>query len=107
MPRKLRKRTEKDRARDHERYIEKREEILAYQKRYRETHKVEIAERRRQRNFEEKYLREPRLKKTRSELSHDYYIRHRDEIIAKQKLRDERRRIQQYPTTADWCGDAG
>ena len=107
MPRKLRKRTEKDRARDRERYIEKREEILAYQKRYRETHKVEIAERRRQRNFERKYLCGPRLKKTRSELSYDYYIRHRDEIIAKQKLRDERRRIQQYPTTADWCGDAG
>ena len=102
MPRKLRKRTEKDRARDRERYIEKREEILAYQKRYRETHKVEIAERRRQRDFEEKYLRGPRLKKTRSELSHDYYIRHRDEIIAKQKLRDERRK-QQYHTTADWC----
>lgn len=91
MPRKLGKRTEKDRARDRERYIEKREEILAYQKRYRETHKVEIAERRRQRNFERKYLRKPRIKKTRSELSHDYYIRHRDEIIAKQKLRDERR----------------
>lgn len=92
MPRKFGKRTEKDRARDRERYLEKREEILAYQKRYRETHKVEIAERRRQRNFERKYLRGPRLKKTRKELSHDYYIRHRDEIIAKQKLRDERRK---------------
>ena len=98
MPRKLRKRTENDRARDRERYIEKREEILAYQKRYRETHKVEIAERRRQRNFERKYLRGPRTKKTRSELSHDYYIRHRDEIIAKQKLRDERRKLQQQYT---------
>ena len=103
MPRKLRKRTEKDRARDHERYIEKREEILAYQKRYRETHKVEIAERRRQRNFERKYLRGPRTKKTRSELSHDYYIRHRDEIIAKQKLRDERRRIQNTTTRRAGC----
>lgn len=98
MPRKLRKRTEKDRARDRERYIEKREEILDYQKRYREMHKVEIAERRRQRNFEENYLRGPRIKKTRSELSHDYYIRHRDEIIAKQKLRDERRKLQQQYT---------
>jgi hypothetical protein len=96
MPRKLRKRTEKDRARDHVRYIEKREEILAYQKRYRETHKVEIAERRRQRDFIKKYMRGPRIKKTRKELSHDYYIRHRDEIIAKQKLRDERRKYQQH-----------
>lgn len=103
MPRKLRKRTEKDRARDSERYIEKREEILAYQKRYREMHKVEIAERRRQRNFERKYLRGPRLKKTRSELSHDYYIRHRDEIIAKQKLRDERRRTQNTTTRRAGC----
>ena len=32
-------------ARDHERYLEKRDEILAYQKRYRETHREEIKER--------------------------------------------------------------
>ena len=103
MPRKLRKRTEKDRARDRERYIEKREEILAYQKRYRETHKVEIAERRRQRNFERKYLRGPRFKKTRKELSHEYYIRHREEILAKQKLEYERRKQQNTTTRRAGC----
>jgi hypothetical protein len=37
--------------RDHERYMEKRDEILAKQKQYRETHKEEIKERRRRRNF--------------------------------------------------------
>lgn len=98
-----RKRTDKDRARDRERYLEKRDEILAYQKTYRDTHKEEIAERRRQRDFIKKYMRGPRIKKTRSELSHDYYIRHRDEIIAKQKLRDERRRIQNTTTRRAGC----
>jgi hypothetical protein len=98
MPRKLRKRTDKDRARDRERYLEKRDEILAYQKTYRDTHKEEIAERRRQRDFIKKYMRGPRTKKTRKELSHDYYIRHRDEILAKQKIRDERRKLQQQYT---------
>lgn len=52
-----RKRTDKDRARDRERYLEKRDEILAYQKAYRDTHKEEIAERRRQRDFIKKYMR--------------------------------------------------
>ena len=42
-------------ARNHERYLEKREEILAKQKIYRETHKAEIRERRRKRNFERIY----------------------------------------------------
>ena len=41
----------RDRSKDHERYIEKRDEILAQQKVYRETHKEEIRERRRKRNF--------------------------------------------------------
>ena len=93
-----RKRTDKDRARDRERYLEKRDEILAYQKTYRDTHKEEIAERRRQRDFIKKYMRGPRIKKTRKELSHDYYVRHRDEILAKQKIRDERRKLQQHYT---------
>ena len=103
MPRKLRKRTEKNRARDRERYLEKRDEILAYQKTYRDTHKEEIAERRRQRDFIKKYMRVPRIKKTRKELSHDYYIRHREEILAKQKLRDERRRTQNTTTRRAGC----
>ena len=42
-------------ARDHERYLEKRDEILAKQKIYRETHKAEIRERRRKRNYERIY----------------------------------------------------
>ena len=42
-------------ARDHERYLEKRDEILAKQKIYRETHKAEIRERRRKREFERVY----------------------------------------------------
>lgn len=41
--------------RDHERYIENREKILAKQKAYRETHKDEIRERRRKRNYERIY----------------------------------------------------
>ena len=41
--------------RDHERYLEKREEILAKQKIYRDTHKDEIRERRRKRYFEKVY----------------------------------------------------
>ena len=43
--------------RDHERYMEKRDEILSKQKLYRETHKEEINERRRRRNFERVYNR--------------------------------------------------
>ena len=98
-----RKRTDKDRARDRERYLEKRDEILAYQKTYCDTHKEEIAERRRQSDFIKKYMRVPRIKKTRKELSHDYYIRHREEILAKQKLRDERRRTQNTTTRRAGC----
>lgn len=41
--------------RDHERYMENREKILAKQKAYRETHKDEIRERRRKRNYERIY----------------------------------------------------
>lgn len=43
--------------RDHERYLENRDEILAKQKQYRETHKEEIKERRRRRNFKIVYGR--------------------------------------------------
>lgn len=43
--------------RDHERYMENREEILAKQKAYRETHKDEIRERRRKRNYERIYCK--------------------------------------------------
>ena len=41
----------------HDRYIRKREEILARQKVYRDTHKEEIKAKRKQREFEMRYLR--------------------------------------------------
>lgn len=74
---------ERRRQRNHERYLEKREEILAKQKLYRETHKEEIKQRRRERNFVKVYLNPKKPAKTRSELNHSYYMRHREEILAK------------------------
>ena len=83
----------KRKARDHERYLEKRDEILAYPKRYREEHKDEIRERRRKRNFEKFYANPDRKYcKTRQEMNRSYYLRHRDEILAKQQRNYERKR---------------
>ena len=48
-------RKEHRRQQQHERYLRKREAILAQQKAYRDTHKAEIKARRRQRNFERVY----------------------------------------------------
>ena len=74
----------RDKQRDHERYMANREAILAQQKIYRETHKEEIKAKRRQRDFERKYLNNPKPPpKTRKQIDHDYYMRHREEIIAK------------------------
>ena len=56
--RKPRKPSQPRRIRDHQRYLEKREEILAKQKAYREAHKAEIAERRRRRKIEKIYGKE-------------------------------------------------
>lgn len=67
----------------HERYMRKRVEIRAYQKNYYETHKPEIKAKRRQREFERRYLQPKPPPKTRKEIDHDYYMRHREEIIAK------------------------
>jgi hypothetical protein len=67
----------------HARYLRKRDEILAQQKIYRETHKEEIKAKRRQRDFERRYLHPKKPPKTRKEIDHDYYMRHREEIIAK------------------------
>ena len=97
-------------ARDHQRYLEKREEILAKQKIYRDTHKDEIRERRRRRNYEKRWAnRENRFSKSKSELAHDYYIRHREEILARvaaryklmkeQRNYDRREQYKQHPTT--------
>lgn len=76
----------------HARYLRKREEILAQQKIYRETHKEEIKAKRRQREFKRRYLHPKKPPKTRKELDHDYYMRHRTEIIARSKQRNYERR---------------
>ena len=80
----------------HERYIRKREEILAKQKVYRETHKEEIKAKRQQKAFEERYLKKPRLKRDRKEVDHEYYMAHREEICAKARKRSYERRRQQH-----------
>ena len=74
----------------HERYMRKRVEIRAYQKNYYETHKEEIKAKRRQREFERRYLQPKPPPKTRKELDHDYYMRHRTEIIARSMARKKR-----------------
>ena len=73
----------RDKQRDHDRYMANREAILAQQKIYRETHKEEIKAKRRQRDFERKYLHPKKPARTRKEIDHDYYMRHREAIIAK------------------------
>ena len=74
----------------HERYMRKRIEIRAYQKNYYETHKEEIKAKRRQREFERRYLQPKPPPKTRKELDHEYYMRHRIEIIARSMARKKR-----------------
>ena len=90
----MRKMTEAQRERrrqvQHERYMRKRVEIRAYQKNYYETHKPEIKAKRRQREFEKRYLQPKPPPKTRKELDHDYYMRHRTEIIARSMARKKR-----------------
>ena len=80
----------------HARYFRKRAAILAKQQVYRDTHKAEIAAKRRKRDFEKKYLQKPRLKRDKKELYHEYYLRHREEICAKARLRSYERRKQQH-----------
>ena len=64
----------------HERYMRKREEILAKQKVYRDTHKAEIAAKRRQRDFEKKYLQIEYLYLylEQPHINHKYYIHYLD-----------------------------
>ena len=83
----------------HERYVRKREEILAKQKVYRETHKEEIKAKRQQREFEKRYLRKPKLKRDRKEYDHAYYLAHHDEICEKARKRSYERRKQQQQNT--------
>lgn len=93
----------RNKQRDHERYMANRPRILAQQKIYRETHKEEIKAKRRQRDFERRYLHPKKPARTRKEIDHDYYMRHREEIIAKaiarKKQRNyDRRNNKQHPT---------
>lgn len=84
----------------HDRYIRKREEILARQKVYRDTHKEEIKAKRKQREFEMRYLRKPRLKRDKKEYDRAYYLAHREEICAKARIRSYERRRKQQNTPA-------
>lgn len=84
---------ERRRQMQHARYVRKREEILAYQKQYRASHKEAIKARRRQRSFERIYMNPNRKHpKTRQESNRSYYLRHRDEILIKRKRDYERRK---------------
>lgn len=84
----------------HDRYIRKREEILARQKVYRDTHKEEIKAKRKQREFEMRYLRKPRMKRDKKEYDRAYYLAHREEICAKARIRSYERRRKQQNTIA-------
>ena len=70
--------------RDHQRYLENRDEILARQKEYRDTNKEEIAARRRVRNFQKVYVESTRPpKKSQKECNRDYYLKNREKLLAK------------------------
>lgn len=84
----------------HDRYIRKREEILARQKVYRDTHKEEIKAKRKKREFEMRYLRKHRLKRDKKEYDRAYYLAHREEICAKARIRSYERRRKQQNTIA-------
>lgn len=84
----------------HDRYIRKREEILARQKVYRDTHKEEIKAKRKQREFEMRYLRKPRMKRDKKEYDRAYYLAHREEICARARIRSYERRRKQQNTIA-------
>ena len=82
---------------DHARYLRKREEILEKQRIYRATHKEEIKRRRQQRAFE-KRMANPKPLKTQQERNRAYYLKHREEILEKERRNYERRK-QQNTTT--------
>ena len=70
--------------RDHERYIENREEILAKQKKYYETHREQVAEMRRRRSAREKIKRgyERKRKYTRTPIAGTNQVGHTSAILA-------------------------
>ena len=90
-------RKERRKAKQRERYHRDRERILAYQREYRETHKERLKELRRERAFKRIYMNPERskLKRSRKDIDHDYYMRHREELKLRSKLRYERLKQQQ------------
>ena len=87
--------------RDHERYLEKREEILAKQKLYRETHKDEIKERRRRQALSKQYGQESKPKLTPKEIRRSFFLRHHAEICEKERIKRYERRVRKQKTAAD------
>ena len=78
------------------RYWRDRERILAQQRIYREEHKEHLKQLRRERDFKRIYMNPKREKftKTKAERQHEYYIKHRDEILLKRKRNYERTKQQ-------------
>ena len=100
-------RKERRKAQQRARYQRDRERILAQQRIYREEHKDHLKQLRRARDFKRIYLNPKREKftKTKAERQHEYYMRHREEILLKRKRNYERRK--QQNTTAGSDGRAG
>jgi hypothetical protein len=71
--------------RDHQRYLENRDDILAKQKVYRDTNKEEIAARRRERNFQKVYVENYRPKKSRRKTNREYYMKNREKLLEKSR----------------------
>ena len=89
-------RKERRKAQQRARYWRDRERILAQQRIYREEHKEHLKQLRRERDFKRIYLNPKREKftKTKAERQHEYYIKHRDEILLKRKRNYERTKQQ-------------
>jgi hypothetical protein len=93
--------------RDHQRYLENRDEILAKQKEYRDTNKEEIAARRRVRNFQKVYVESTRPpKKSRKECNRDYYIKNREKLLERSRRYYYEHKRKQQPTTDGNAGGA-
>jgi hypothetical protein len=89
-------RKERRKAQQRARYWRDRDRILAQQRIYREEHKEHLKQLRRERDFKRIYLNPKREKftKTKAERQHEYYIKHRDEILLKRKRNYERTKQQ-------------
>jgi hypothetical protein len=89
-------RKERRKAQQRARYWRDRDRILAQQRIYREEHKEHLKQLRRERDYKRIYLNPKREKftKTKAERQHEYYIKHRDEILLKRKRNYERTKQQ-------------